>query len=98
MNNDKFSDKISAPEWFLLAMLFVCYVGSLCFMIIDNRVLLILFFSIFVFLSPSCSLACIPSPPSLPVSTHLIRVLIFTIINVALLISFVNIVYTFFIF
>lgn len=44
MNNDKFSDKISAPEWFLLAMLFVCYIGSLCFMIIDNRILLILFF------------------------------------------------------
>lgn len=44
MKKNDFSDKLSPLELLLLLLLFVCYMGSLYFLITDNRSFLILFF------------------------------------------------------
>lgn len=44
MENNKFSDKLSLLEWVLIILLLLCYIGTLVFLVIDNRPLNTLFF------------------------------------------------------
>lgn len=44
MNKNNVSDKLTFIEGILLALLFVCYVATLCFIVTNNRPFLILFF------------------------------------------------------